>query len=85
MIVDESLLNPLLREIDVMYYSEGVLKADEADDLTKCVVWIIGKSLNESNIQFVVESLRGFKSVINERTVNRVIKNFKSLCGGILS
>lgn len=85
MIVDESLLNPLLREIDVMYYSEGVLKADEADDLTKCVVWLIGKSLNESNIQFVVESLRGYKTVIDERLVNRVIKNFRALCGGVMS
>lgn len=81
MTVTDDMLNPLLRELDVMYYEEKVLTADEADDLTKCIVWIIGRSLNESNIQYVVESLRGFKTVIKEQTVSRVIKNFRALCG----
>lgn len=81
MTVTDDMLNPLLRELDVMYFEEKVLTADEADDLTKCIVWIIGRNLNESNIQYVVESLRGFKTVIKEQTVNKVIKNFRALCG----
>lgn len=39
MIIDESVINPLLREIDVMYI-EGKLKVNEAEDLSKCINWI---------------------------------------------
>ena len=58
MIVSEELINTILREIDVMY-SEGTLKIDDADDLSKAVSWINGKSLNESNVSYVIECLRG--------------------------
>lgn len=53
------IINGILREIDVMY-SEGILKVDDADDLQHSVNWIVGQSLNESNVSFLIES---FKSV----------------------
>jgi hypothetical protein len=84
MIVTEDIINQILREIDVMYYSESVITAEEAEDLCECVIWIVGKSLNESNIQYVVGSLRGFKSVIDEKEVSRVIKTFKKILGSYM-
>ena len=83
MIVTEEMMNPILRDIDVLYI-EGKLPLADCDDLTKTIAWLIGKPLNESNISYVVNSLRGFKTVMDESIVSSVIKKFKSLCGGYL-
>lgn len=81
MVANEELLNPILRELDVMYYENKIITADEAEDLSNCLLWIIGKNLNESNVQHVVNQLRGFKNYIDESAVSKVIKNFKAICG----
>lgn len=83
MIVTEEMMNPILRDIDVLYI-EGKLPLADCDDLTKTIVWLIGKPLNESNISYVVNYLRGFKNVMDENIVSGIIKKFKSLCGGYL-
>ena len=62
-------------------YINGSISVSDADDLTSTVTWIIGKSLNESNVSHVVNQLRGFKNFINETSVAIVIKNFKKICG----
>lgn len=83
MIIQEGHINPILRSIDLLYI-ERVINADEAQDLSDCITWIIGKSLNESNINYVVKSLRGLKNVMDEKEVSIIIKKFKSLCGGLM-
>jgi len=79
MLVTEAMLNPTLREIDTLYING--LPLDDADDLSKSVNWILDKQLNESNVSFVVNSLRGFKTVMDTDKVNRIIKNFVSQMG----
>lgn len=83
MIVSEAIINTLLREIDMLYI-EGQLSVSDAEDLSTCVSWIIGKSLNESNVQYVINNLRGFKSVMDVTVVSRVINSFRSTLGGYL-
>lgn len=84
MIVTENIINPLLRDIDLMYIS-GIISASNADDLSKVVSWIVGKSLNESNVNHVVNELRGFKHFIEKKSVSSVIKNFKKICGDYMN
>lgn len=83
MIIDESVINPLLREIDVMYI-EGKLKVNEAEDLSDCINWIKNKSLNESNISYVIDSLRSYKKVMNKDIVCKIINQFRKICGSYL-
>lgn len=83
MIIDESVINPLLREIDVMYI-EGKLKVNEAEDLSDCINWIKNKSLNESNINYVIENLRSYKKVMNKDIVCKIINQFRKICGSYL-
>lgn len=83
MIIDESVINPLLREIDVMYIN-GEVSSSEADDLSECIVWIKGKSLNESNISYVIDSLRSYKKVMNKDIVCKIINQFRKICGSYL-
>lgn len=83
MIVSEELINTILREIDVMY-SEGILKIDDADDLSHAVSWIIGQSLNESNVSYVIESLRGYKKVMNADAVSRIINLCRKTLGSYM-
>lgn len=83
MIIDESVINPLLREIDVMYI-EGKLKVNEAEDLSDCINWIKNKSLNESNINYVIDSLRSYKKVMNKDIVCKIINQFRKICGSYL-
>lgn len=83
MIVSEELINTILREIDVMY-SEGTLKIDDADDLSKAVSWINGKSLNESNVSYVIECLRGYKKFMNSDAVTRIINLCRKTFGSYM-
>lgn len=83
MIIDESVINPLLREIDVMYI-EGSLKSTEAEDLSDCIIWIVNKPLNESNISYVIENLRSYKKIISKEIVCKVINQFRKICGSYL-
>ncbi|HMV42106.1 MAG TPA: hypothetical protein PK079_00660 [Leptospiraceae bacterium] len=83
MIVSEDLINGILREIDVMY-SEGLLKIDDADDLSKSVGWINGKSLNESNVSYVIECLRGYKKFMNAEAVTRIINLCRKTFGSYM-
>lgn len=83
MIVSEELINTILREIDVMY-SEGTLKVDDADDLSKSVNWMIGQSLNESNISYLIETLRGYKKVMNADAVTRIINLCRKTFGSYM-
>jgi len=81
MIVTDELLHPLLREIDAYYYTDKVITPQEADDLITAVTWIVGKEKLESNIQQVIRELRGLKTVIDEKTVSKVINGFRKICG----
>ncbi len=83
MIITEDLINSILREIDVLY-SEGNIKADEADDLTNSVTWLIGKSLNESNISFTINTLRGYKKYMNENSVTKIINSIRKTLGSAM-
>lgn len=80
MIVTDNIINPLLRDIDLMYIS-GQISPSDADDLTHSVTWIIGNSLNESNISHVINELRGYKDTIDSKIVSSVINNFRKICG----
>lgn len=81
MVVTEQFLHSLFSFIDSLYFEEKVISPDEAEDLIKVVSWIIDKSLNESNIQYVIKNLRSFKPHIDEKAVNSVINQFRILCG----
>ncbi|MBK8399459.1 MAG: hypothetical protein IPL26_29985 [Leptospiraceae bacterium] len=84
MIVDESIINQIIREIDTLYYQEQTISSEDADDLQKSVQWIIGKSLNESNVSYVIELLRSFKKTMNEQAVSSIIKSFRRICGSYM-
>ena len=83
MIVSEEIINGILREIDVMY-SEGILKVDDADDLQHSVSWIVGQSLNESNVSFLIESLRAYKKFMNSDAVTRIINLCRKTFGSYM-
>lgn len=79
--VSEETVLPVLRKID-SYYVNRNITSDEADDLTKCIMWVIGKSKNESNIQQVIApQLRSYKEFIDERIVSSVINEFRRVVG----
>lgn len=81
MIVTEDIINQLLREIDVFYFQDSLITSDQADDLSDSVKWILGKSLNESNISYVIKTLRSYKKTMNQDAVSSVIKSFRRICG----
>ncbi|MBP9887669.1 MAG: hypothetical protein KBF93_15320 [Leptospiraceae bacterium] len=83
MIATEEIINGILREIDVMY-SEGTLKVDDADDLSNSVNWIKGKPMNESNVSYVIETLRGYKKFMNPESVARVINACRKTFGAYM-
>ncbi len=78
--VSENDLLPVLRKIDPYYVNRNIT-SDEADDLTNCVTWVIGKSKNESNIQQVIAQLRAHKELIDEKIVSSVINEFRKVVG----
>ena len=84
MIVTEDIINQLLREIDVFYFQDNLITSDQADDLSEGVKWILGKSLNESNVSYVIETLRSYKKTMNENAVSNVIKSFRKICGSYM-
>ena len=84
MIVTEDIINQLLREIDTLYFQDGLISSDQADDLSDSVKWILGKSLNESNVSYVIETLRSYKKTMNENAVSSVIKSFRRICGSYM-
>lgn len=84
MIVTEDIINQLLREIDVLYFEERLITPQQADDLSGSVKWILGKSLNESNISYVIDTLRSFKKIMNQDAVSSVIKSFRRICGSYM-
>lgn len=84
MIVTEDIINQLLREIDVLYFEEKLITPQQADDLSDSVKWILGKSLNESNISYVIDTLRSFKKIMNQDAVSSVIKSFRRICGSYM-
>lgn len=83
MIVNESILNQIFRSIEALYI-DSKLSSIDADDLSTSVKWIENKSLNESNISYVIESLRSFKSEQNKESVCKVINEFRKVCGSYL-
>lgn len=84
MIVTEEIINQLLREIDVLYFTEQKITPQQADDLSESVKWILGKSLNESNVSYVIETLRSFKRTMNGDAVSSIIKSFRRVCGSYM-
>lgn len=84
MIVTEDIINQLLREIDVLYFEERLITPQQADDLSDSVKWILGKSLNESNISYVIDTLRSFKKTMSQDAVSSVIKSFRRICGSYM-
>ena len=84
MIVTEDIINQLLREIDVLYFEERLITPQQADDLSDSVKWILGKSLNESNISYVIDTLRSFKKTMSQDAVSSVIKSFRKICGSYM-
>ena len=65
-------------------YIESKLKVNEAEDLSDCINWIKNKSLNESNINYVIENLRSYKKFISKEHVCKVINEFRKICGSYL-
>lgn len=84
MIVTEDIINQLLREIDVPYCEERLITPQQADDLSESVKWILGKSLNESNISYVIDTLRSYKKIMNQEAVSRITKSFRKICGSYM-
>ena len=79
MVYEETVL-PVLRKIDSYYLARNIT-SDEADDLTKCLTWVVGKSKNESNIQQVIAQLRQYKEFIPKEIVSSVINEFRKVVG----
>lgn len=85
MLVSEELINEILREIDDFYFTKKEIKSSDAQDLSIAVSWIEGKSLNESNISYVIESLRQYKKTMNKKAVSSIINSFRKICGNQMS
>lgn len=83
MIVEDSTINPILRIIDV-YYIDGLIGVSEAEDLSESIIWIVNKSLNESNVNYVIDTLRSYKKVMDKEIVCKVINEFRKICGGYM-
>ena len=83
MIVNESLINPVLRTIDV-FYMNSKLSLSDAEDLSESITWLNNKSLNESNISYVIDTLRSFKNDSNKENVSKVINEFRKTCRSYL-
>ncbi len=84
MIATEEMLWPLLRDVDSLYYKEKILKSDEAEDIVKFIMWIIGKNLSETNIQHVIANLRSYKKIVDAGIMSKLIKQFIQVCGSNL-
>lgn len=78
--VSEEIILPVLRKID-SYYVARDITSDEADDLTNSIVWLIGKSKNESNIQQTISQLRQYKESIGKEIVSSVINELRKVVG----
>lgn len=78
--VSEEDIFPVLRKID-SYYVERKITSDEADDLTNCVTWVIGKTAGETNVQHVVSQLRSYKEFIPKKIVSSVINEIRKALG----
>ncbi len=78
--VSENDLLPVLRKID-SYYVNRNITSDEADDLTNSIVWLVGKSKSETNINQAISQLRQYKKSIGKEIVSSVINEFRQVIG----
>ena len=74
-------LSPILSRIDNMCLVEKVITPGDAEDLSDCVVELVNKPLNESNISAVVGCLRNAKEHVNKDAVSRIIKLLITILG----
>lgn len=74
-------IEELCSYIDSLYYKEGVLNSEEAEDLTQIILWIKSEDLNEINIQYVIKQLRNYKEYMNEKIISSIINKFRKACG----
>lgn len=78
--VSEETILPVLRKID-SYYVNRNITSDEADDLTNLIVWLVGKSKSETNINQAISQLRQYKESIGKEIVSSVINEFRKVVG----
>ncbi len=74
-------IEELCSYIDFLYYKEGILNSEEAEDLTQIILWIKKEDLNEINIQYVIKQLRNCKENIDEKLISSIINKFRKACG----
>lgn len=74
-------IEELCSYIDFLYYKEGILNSEEAEELTQIILWIKKESLNEINIQYVIKQLRNCKENIDEKPISSIINKFRKACG----
>jgi chemotaxis regulatin CheY-phosphate phosphatase CheZ len=74
-------IEELCSYIDSLYYKEGILNSEEAEDLTQIILWIKKEDLNEINIQYVIKQLRNCKENIDEKLISSIINKFRKACG----
>ena len=80
----ETDLYPVLSRIDELFYKDKLISAEEAEDLSENIMWINGKQMNDANINFVVNKLRGYKKFMDRQAVSIVIKCFIETTGGMI-
>lgn len=78
--VSEETILPVLRKID-SYYVNRNITSDRADDLTNSIVWLVGKSKSETNINQAISQLRQYKESIGKEIVSSVINEFRKVVG----
>lgn len=78
--VSEETVLPVLRKID-SYYVNRNITSDRADDLTNSIVWLVGKSKSETNINQAISQLRQYKESIGKEIVSSVINEFRKVVG----
>lgn len=74
-------IEELCSYIDSLYYKEGILNSEEAEDLTQIVLWIKKEDFCEINIQYVIKQLRNCKENIDEKLISSIINKFRKACG----
>ena len=57
------------------------ITSDRADDLTNSIVWLVGKSKSETNINQAISQLRQYKESIGKEIVSSVINEFRKVVG----
>lgn len=84
MIATKEHLDQILTQIDNLAI-KGEITFSDSDDIEKAVKGIIGEELNDSNINYVIKRIREINEDIESEGIKLLIKNFRRICGDLIT